>query len=106
MSFCPRCSDRALTLVVFLSRLIPFVSFDVVSYGAGLTKMTLQSYTLATLLGMIPLTFMYNYFGSALAIERRWGLWLGLAMVLLFFLLPRWIEKKNPLGLGTLLRHR
>ena len=35
INFCQRCSDKLLTKVVFLARLIPAVSFDMVSYGSG-----------------------------------------------------------------------
>ncbi len=41
INFCRQCSDKLLTKVVFFPRLIPFVSFDLVSYGAGLTQMSL-----------------------------------------------------------------
>ncbi len=32
---CTECSNHLLTKIVFISRLLPFVSFDLVSYGAG-----------------------------------------------------------------------
>lgn len=98
INFCSDCSDRLLTKIVFLSRLLPFVSFDVVSYGAGLTKMSLRNFAIATCLGMIPLTFIYNYFGSVLVFENRVTLILGFLLVILFFLMPKWIEKKKLIG--------
>lgn len=94
INFCTECSDRFLTKVVFLSRLLPVVSFDVVSYGAGFTKMSLKNFTGATLIGMIPLTFIYNYFGSVIVFSKRLTLIFGIVMVALFFLIPRWLEKK------------
>ena len=94
INFCTECSDRFLTKVVFLSRLLPIVSFDVVSYGAGFTKMSLKNFTVATLIGMIPLTFVYNYFGSVVVFSKRLTLIFGIVMVALFFLIPRWLEKK------------
>ena len=57
---CCECSEGLLTKVVFFSRLLPLVSFDVVSYGAGLTRMRLRNFALATLLGSIPMTFVYG----------------------------------------------
>jgi uncharacterized membrane protein YdjX (TVP38/TMEM64 family) len=95
INFCTECSDELLTKIVFLSRLLPIVSFDVISYGAGLTKMSLKKFSLATALGMIPLTFVYNYFGSVLVIGKGLTIILGLVMVVLFFLVPRWIERNN-----------
>lgn len=99
INFCSECSDNLLTKIVFISRLLPVVSFDVVSYGAGLTAMSARKFALATFFGMIPLTFIYNYFGSVLVFGKGLSLIFGLTMVLLFFLIPRWIERK---GFGVL----
>jgi len=102
VNFCTECSDRLLTKIVFLSRLLPVISFDVVSYGAGLTKMSLSKFSLATLFGMIPLTFMYNYFGSVLVFGKGISIILGIIMVIFFFLVPRWIERKGYLNIRHL----
>jgi uncharacterized membrane protein YdjX (TVP38/TMEM64 family) len=93
IDFCVKCSNTVLTKVVFISRLIPVVSFDVVSYGAGLTRMSLRRFALATFFGMIPLTFIYNYFGSVLVINRGYAIAGGLVMVALFLLIPVWARK-------------
>ncbi len=95
VNFCPECSDRLLTRVVFISRLLPVISFDVVSYGAGLTRMSLSRFAIATFFGMIPLTFVYNYSGSVLVFGRWISIPLGIIMVILFFLLPPWLEQKG-----------
>ncbi len=95
VNFCTTCSDKLLTKIVFISRLLPVVSFDVVSYGAGLTKMSLKKFSLATFLGMIPLTFLYNYSGSVLVFGKGLTFGLGIVMVVLFFLLPKWMEGKG-----------
>lgn len=105
INFCIACSDRLLTVVIFLTRLIPIVSFDLVSYGAGLTKMSLKRFSLATFIGMLPLTFAFNYFGSILVISHWVAVALGLAMVLLFFLLPLWIERYAPVSIRRLFQH-
>ncbi|NIM98558.1 MAG: TVP38/TMEM64 family protein, partial [candidate division Zixibacteria bacterium] len=94
-----------LAKVVFLSRLLPIISFDIVSYGAGFTKMSLRSFSLATFLGMLPLTFLYNYFGSALVVGRGLALVLGLVMVLFFFVFPRLIERYDFLSLRRFFQH-
>ncbi|MCK5427722.1 MAG: TVP38/TMEM64 family protein [Thermodesulfovibrionia bacterium] len=95
INFCTYCSDKILTKIVLLSRLLPIVSFDVVSYGAGLTKMSLKNFSLATVIGMIPLTFIYNYFGSVFVFGKGLTVILGLVMVVFFFIIPRWFERKN-----------
>lgn len=94
INFCPQCSDRLLTKVIFACRLLPIVSFKLVSYGAGLTMMSVRAYSLATLTGMLPITFAYNYFGSAiLAASRGTVVVLGVLMVAFLFLFPRLIER-------------
>jgi uncharacterized membrane protein YdjX (TVP38/TMEM64 family) len=95
VNFCPTCSDKVLTKIVFISRLIPVVSFDIVSYGAGLTKMSIKKFSLATFIGMIPLTFLYNYSGSVLVFGKGLTFVLGIVMVALFFLIPKWMENKG-----------
>jgi len=59
-------SENNLMLVVGVSRLIPFISFDVVSYAAGLTSLGYLRFALATLLGIIPASFLLAHFGSEL----------------------------------------
>ena len=98
VDFCTDCSDRLLTKIVFLSRLLPFISFDMVSYGAGPTKMSLKKFAVATFLGMIPLTFIYNYFGSVLVFGKGLTLIFGFLFVILFFLIPKWLGQKNMIG--------
>jgi len=97
INFCTQCSDRLLSKVVFISRLVPFISFDIVSYGAGLTKMSLRTFTAMTFMGMIPLTFVYTSFGAVFIVNKGISIVLGVCMVALFFMLPRWIEKHKPL---------
>lgn len=60
-------SQRALTGIVFVSRLLPFVSFDLVSYAAGLTLLSAWRFALATLAGIIPTSFLLAHFGSEMA---------------------------------------
>jgi len=105
INFCTACSNRMLTGVVFFTRLIPVVSFDMVSYGAGMTKMSLSRFSLATFFGMLPLTFVYNNFGAALVVNGRLAVVVGIVMVLLFFLMPVWVERHAPDSLRGLFRH-
>lgn len=49
---------RQITLV---ARLFPFLSFDIFSYAAGLTSMTLSSFILGTGLGKLPAILLYSY---------------------------------------------
>ncbi len=54
-------------LYVFVLRLIPLVSFDLLSYAAGISKVRFRSFLLATVLGMIPGTLAYSFLGASLA---------------------------------------
>ncbi len=49
---------------VLIARLIPVVSFDVISYAAGLTRMSFLKFLLATVVGMAPVTFVYSFLGE------------------------------------------
>ena len=57
-------SQNALTFTVFISRLLPFVSFDIVSYAAGLSRLHFWRFGLATLAGIIPASFVLAHFGN------------------------------------------
>lgn len=57
-------SQNMLTLLVFGSRLLPFLSFDMVSYAAGLSKLYLWRFALATFAGIVPASFLLAHLGS------------------------------------------
>lgn len=51
---------------ILICRLLPFVSFDFVSYGAGLTNMGFWPFFIATGIGQLPATIVYSYVGGSL----------------------------------------
>ena len=51
---------------VLIARLLPFVSFDFVSYFAGLTSMPFRGFMIATGIGQLPATIVYSYVGGML----------------------------------------
>ncbi|WP_276623993.1 TVP38/TMEM64 family protein [Syntrophomonas wolfei] len=51
---------------VLIARLLPFISFDIVSYAAGLTAMGWWEFIWATGLGQLPATLVYSYVGDML----------------------------------------
>lgn len=57
-------SQNTLMGIVFVSRLLPFVSFDIVSYAAGLTVLSPWRFALATLAGIAPSSFLLAHFGT------------------------------------------
>jgi uncharacterized membrane protein YdjX (TVP38/TMEM64 family) len=60
-------SQNALTGIVFVSRALPFMSFDMVSYAAGLTVLSTWRFAIATLAGVAPISFLLAHFGSEMA---------------------------------------
>ena len=60
-------SQNALMGIVLVSRLLPFISFDIVSYAAGLTLLSSWRFAIATLVGIIPASFLLAHFGGEMA---------------------------------------
>lgn len=59
--------ERYGKFAILICRLLPFVSFDFVSYGAGLTNMSFWSFFIATGIGQLPATIVYSYVGGTLS---------------------------------------
>ena len=96
-------SQTALTATVLASRLMPFVSFDMISYAAGLSKLNSWRFALATLAGIIPASFLLAHFGGeAVSGDLGRATWavLGLGLVtglpLLWMALRKQPEKGTP----------
>lgn len=97
VSFCSECSDHLLTSAVMMSRLVPVLSFDLVSYGAGLTAMSTTRFALATAIGAAPLTYLYTWAGPQIWSHLVDFGWLAVPVVLAFLAVPRWLEKRGSL---------
>lgn len=54
-------------MAVFITRLIPIVPFKVISYGAGLTQLTLYQFITATAIGQTPAIILYSILGQNLS---------------------------------------
>ena len=54
------------TKTILICRLLPFVSFDAVSYFAGLTPIKFLPFFIATGIGQLPATIVYSYVGGML----------------------------------------
>ena len=50
--------------IVFLTRLSPIFPFNFQNYAYGLTRIPFWHYTLASMVGILPGTFLYVYLGS------------------------------------------
>jgi uncharacterized membrane protein YdjX (TVP38/TMEM64 family) len=60
---------------VLITRLIPIISFDVVSYAAGLTPLALVPFLVATGIGQLPATIAYSILGENITGGSKVALW-------------------------------
>lgn len=77
---------------ILIARLLPFISFDIVSYAAGLTRMSLRSFLIATGLGQLPATLIYSYAGEMLTGGAKtfvYGLLILFSVSILVYLIKR-----------------
>jgi len=51
---------------IIISRFIPFISFDVISYASGLVDIDVKKYSIGTLIGSIFRAFFYSIWGALL----------------------------------------
>lgn len=84
---------------ILIARLLPFMSFDLVSYAAGLTSMSFASFFIATGIGQLPATIVYSYVGGMLtggAKLMMTGLLTLFALSILIYVIKKiWDEKNN-----------
>lgn len=83
---------------VLIARLLPFISFDLVSYAAGLTSMSFTSFFIATGVGQLPATIVYSYVGGMLtggAKLMMLGILTLSAISILVYVLKRVYNEKN-----------
>jgi uncharacterized membrane protein YdjX (TVP38/TMEM64 family) len=98
--FSEQCKETHLGLLIFLSRLIPFFSFDLISYCSGLTNIRARTFLLATLLGMTPMTFLFAHLGGGIMVESSTTLILNGAILGVFLLVPLLVQKYNIFNLN------
>lgn len=102
-AFCQTCTDHQLMGAMFIARFVPIFSFDVVSYGAGLTNISLKTFALATLFGMAPPTFALTYLGSSV-VSAQWPLIAGgVLIVALFLVMPKLLTRYRTSRVAVLL---
>ena len=104
--FTEHCKEKHLALLVFLSRLFPFFSFDLVSYCAGLTNIKARTFLIATFFGMIPMTFLFTYLGGEIRIHSSVSLALNGIALLVFLVLPLLVKKYNIFHLNEYIEFR
>lgn len=90
--------------LIFITRLLPVLSFDLISYGAGITGLSLTIYATATLMGMIPSTFFLTYMGATFQVGKILGVVLLIIFVFLLVGLPWGVKRYNWFGLQDIIR--
>ena len=86
-------SQNTLMGTVFISRLLPFLSFDIISYMAGLTHLHFWRFAVATLAGIAPASFLLGHVGSELSSTELDQTLFALLGLSLFFLIPLLIRR-------------
>ena len=92
--FSARGSQRFLFIAVFLTRLIPLFSFALVSYAAGVTAIHVWRYSLATLLGMLPMTFVFAGLGHTLELNPTLTVVAAATVLLVMSTLPLYLRRR------------
>lgn len=86
--------------IVLIARLLPIVSFDLISYAAGFSSIRTSSFALATLIGMLPATIVYTMLGQKMVELEKYstGLFIysiGAAFVLIIIWVIRALSSKH-----------
>ena len=77
---------------VLIARLVPVISFDVISYGSGLTGMRFLWFAVATGIGQLPATLLYSYLGDRVSGSIKalfWVFGIVIALLIIIGLLKR-----------------
>lgn len=77
--------------VVFLLRVNPFTSSDIVSYAAGLTNLSVWRVMLGTLAGMAPLCFAQSYLAEGLLTAIPWLIYPLVVASAVYLFVVAWI---------------
>lgn len=85
-------SQNALMGIVFVSRVLPFLSFDMISYAAGLTVLSTWRFAIATLAGVAPVSFLLAHFGMEMATGETSSILLSVLALGALTLIPVIVE--------------
>ena len=98
---------------ILIARLTPFMSFDFISYGAGLTSMRLASFLVYTAVGMIPGALAFSYLADRGTTSVLWLMYMFAAAALVAAVaiaVRSWLQRRSrrcrPPCWGIPLTHR
>ena len=75
-------------IVLFYVRLIPSIPYELQNYVAGVSKIGLKSYLLATTLGLGPIIFIHVYLGESLTAIGSQQFWIAVGIFILTLIAP------------------
>ena len=86
--------------IVLITRLLPVISFDLISYAAGLSDIKIRPFLLATLIGMSPATIVYTAFGNNIALSEKYSTMIitysiGVSILLIIIWVIQGLSKKS-----------
>ncbi|MFN2362018.1 MAG: TVP38/TMEM64 family protein [Marinobacter sp.] len=88
-------SQQLLFWMVFLTRLIPLFSFALISYAAGVTAIHGWRFAVASLLGMLPMTFVFAGLGNTFELNPVITV-VAAALILVSMTLLPWYLSRRP----------
>ncbi|MEO0941977.1 MAG: TVP38/TMEM64 family protein [Cyanobacteria bacterium J06642_12] len=103
-SFSTERGESYLGWMIFTTRLLPIFSFDLISYGAGITGLSFPIYATATLFGMVPSTLLLTYMGGSLHIGTSVVIVLAGAFAIAFVGMPVLLHRLNWFNVRELVR--
>lgn len=74
-------------LAIIVTRLIPFIPFDAISYVAGIVKMDRKVFIIGSSIGLIPRIIFYLLLGAGIAPILEQDFFLGLSLVAVIIIL-------------------
>jgi len=86
---------------IFVTRLIPIIPFDLISYITGVTSLSFKDYFIATVLGVFPRMFILSIIGSTAGAMLKWigvGLEVTIFLGTVGFIVLIWMDRKGHLG--------
>lgn len=85
--------QRQGTAGLLFARLTPLVAFNLVNYGAGLTKISWATFLWTTAIGILPITVLTAYAGANMADLSTGAILILTAIGLIGFALVGWLRR-------------
>ena len=103
-SFSTERGEHYLGWMIFTTRLLPIFSFDLISYGAGITGISFPIYASATFFGMVPSTLLLTYVGGSFQISGLATIALAGLFAIAFIGIPILLHRFNWLNVRELVQ--